>query len=123
VGDATARKIITSSVINMSIGGATFQPVDDMVAKAVAAGMTVVVAASNYGADASGFSPARSPQAITVGAIDRTDTRPSWSNWGSAVDIFAPGTDIVSAWLGTDSSYATMSGTSMCELMFSSFSF
>lgn len=101
----------------MSIGGTTFQPMDDMVAKAVASGMTVVVAASNYGADASGYSPARSPQAITVGAIDRTDTRPSWSNWGAAVDIFAPGTGIVSAWLGTDSSYATLSGTSMGELM------
>ncbi|KAI1846686.1 hypothetical protein JX266_007259 [Neoarthrinium moseri] len=115
VGDAQSRSIITRSVINMSIGGPTFPPLDDMVAKANAAGMTIVVAASNYGADASGYSPARSPAVITVAAIDRTDTRPSWSNYGSSVTVFAPGVDISSAWLSSDSAYATLSGTSMAS--------
>ncbi|KAI0125611.1 peptidase S8/S53 domain-containing protein [Xylariales sp. AK1849] len=113
VGDATSRKCIQRSVINMSIGGPTFQPLDDMVASAVSKGMTIVVAASNYGANASDYSPARSPAAITVAAIDRSDTRPSWSNYGEDVAIFAPGTDISSAWLSGDASYATLSGTSM----------
>lgn len=113
VGDAKARKAITTSVINMSIGGPTFQPMDDMCSNATAAGMTVVVAASNYGADASTYSPARSPGAITVAAIDRTDTRPSWSNYGKSVALFAPGTDISSAWFTSDGAYASLSGTSM----------
>ncbi|KAK9415290.1 putative Peptidase S8/S53 domain-containing protein [Seiridium unicorne] len=113
VGDAKARNVITRSVINMSIGGPTFQPLDDMVANATASGMTIVVAASNYGADASTYSPARAPGAITVAAIDRSDTRPSWSNYGKSVALFAPGVDVNSAWLTGDSAYATLSGTSM----------
>ncbi|KAK6084298.1 alkaline proteinase [Seiridium cupressi] len=113
VGDAKARNVITRSVINMSIGGPTFQPLDDMVANATASGMTIVVAASNYGADASTYSPARAPGAITVAAIDRSDARPSWSNYGKSVALFAPGVDVNSAWLTGDSAYATLSGTSM----------
>ncbi|KAK9783387.1 putative Peptidase S8/S53 domain-containing protein [Seiridium cardinale] len=113
VGDAKARNVITRSVINMSIGGPTFQPLDDMVANATASGMTIVVAASNYGVDASTYSPARALGAITVAAIDRSDTRPSWSNYGKSVALFAPGVDVNSAWLTGDSAYATLSGTSM----------
>jgi subtilisin family serine protease len=97
----------------MSIGGPTFQPLDDMVASASAAGITVVVAASNFGLDVAGYSPARSPSAVTVAAIDRSDTRPGWSNYGSGVTLFAPGVDIASAWPSSDGSYATLSGTSM----------
>lgn len=115
VTDAKGRRQITRSVINMSIGGPTFQPLDDMVASASAAGMTVVVAASNYGEDVAEYSPARAPSAITVAAIDRSDTRPAWSNYGQGVALFAPGVDIASAWPSSDSSYATLSGTSMGE--------
>lgn len=113
VGDAKARKAVTRSVINMSIGGPTFQPLDDLVSNATAAGMTIVVAASNYGADASAYSPARAPGAITVAAVDRGDARPPWSNYGANVALFAPGVDIYSAWLTGDGAYATESGTSM----------
>lgn len=60
----------------MSIGGPAYQPLDDMVQKAHEQGMVVVVAASNYGADACGYSPARAPNATTVAAIDKSDTRP-----------------------------------------------
>lgn len=77
--------------------------------------MTVVVAASNYGADACTYSPALVPEAITVAAIDESDNRPGWSNWGTCVDIFAPGNNIYSAWKDSDTSYMTMSGTSMAS--------
>ncbi|ETS87191.1 hypothetical protein PFICI_01019 [Pestalotiopsis fici W106-1] len=113
VGDAKARKAITRSVINMSIGGTTFQPLDDLVSNATASGMSIIVAASNYGADASGYSPARAPGAITVAAVDQGDARPPWSNYGTNVAVFAPGVDIYSAWFTGDGAYATESGTSM----------
>lgn len=88
---------------------------DDAVKQAVAAGMTVVVAASNYGADACKYSPAAAPEAITVAAIDESDSRPSWSNWGTCVDIFGPGNNIYSAWHDSDTAYQTLSGTSMAS--------
>ncbi|KAH8204373.1 hypothetical protein TruAng_001424 [Truncatella angustata] len=113
VGDAQARRSITRSVVNMSIGGPAFQPMDDVVSKANAAGMTMVVAASNDNADASKYSPARSPGAITVAAIDRTDTRAPFSNYGGSIAIFAPGVDVHSAWLDNDIDYKIESGTSM----------
>lgn len=115
-GNATALGAVKRSVINMSIGGSTYQPLDDMVQRAYAQGMTVVVAASNYGADACTYSPARGANATTVAAIDKADSRPGWSNWGTCVDLFAPGVDITSAWPDADGrAYATLSGTSMGE--------
>lgn len=65
------------------------------------AGVHVVVAGGNNGADAGGFSPARVPSAITVGATDITDKRASFSNFGAVVDVFAPGVSITSAWTGS----------------------
>ncbi|KAK6842019.1 hypothetical protein PG987_002879 [Apiospora arundinis] len=115
-GNATALGAVKRSVINMSIGGSTYQPLDDMVQRAYAQGMTVVVAASNYGADACTYSPARGANATTVAAIDKADSRPGWSNWGTCVDLFAPGVDITSAWPDADGrAYATLSGTSMAS--------
>ncbi|KAK8049627.1 hypothetical protein PG994_011357 [Apiospora phragmitis] len=115
-GNATALGVIKRSVINMSIGGPTYQPLDDMVQRAYAQGITVVVAASNYGADACGYSPARGANATTVAAIDKSDGRTSWSNWGPCVDMFAPGDGIMSAWPDvTGRAYATLSGTSMAS--------
>ncbi|KAI1083002.1 subtilisin-like protein [Whalleya microplaca] len=115
VKDAQSKNSITSSVINMSIGGPKYQALNDCIKNTVAAGMTVVVAASNYGADACTYSPASAPEAITVAATDETDTRPDWSNWGTCVDIFAPGNNIYSAWKDSDSAYQTLSGTSMAS--------
>ncbi|KAI1415837.1 subtilisin-like protein [Hypoxylon sp. FL1857] len=115
VDDAQSQDRITRSVINMSIGGPKFQALDDCVKNAVAAGMTIVVAASNYGVDACTYSPASAPDAITVAASNESDARPDWSNYGTCVDIFAPGNNIYSAWKDSDSSYQTMSGTSMAS--------
>jgi subtilisin family serine protease len=79
----------------------------------VAAGITVAVAAGNEGNNACNSSPARTPGAITVGATSRTDARPTWSNYGSCLDLFAPGQDVVSAGIGSDTATDTMWGTSM----------
>ncbi|KAI0007489.1 subtilisin-like protein [Xylariaceae sp. FL0662B] len=115
VNDAQQQGSIARSVINMSIGGPKYQALNDCIKNAVAAGMTIVTAASNYGADACTYSPASAPEAITVAATDETDTRPDWSNWGTCVDIFAPGNNIYSAWKDSDSAYLTLSGTSMAS--------
>ncbi|KAL7629541.1 hypothetical protein AAE478_001062 [Parahypoxylon ruwenzoriense] len=115
VNDAQKQNRVSRSVINMSIGGPKFQALDDCVSRAVSAGMTIVAAASNYGSDACGYSPASAASSITVAAIDEGDSRPSWSNWGACVDVFAPGADIASAWKDGDAAYFTMSGTSMAS--------
>jgi serine protease len=103
------------SVLNMSLAGGGYQPMDDAVAAATAAGVTVVVAAANNDDDACNYSPARAPSAITVGATDDTDTRAWFSNWGSCVDLIAPGVDVLSAWSTADDAVNTISGTSMAS--------
>jgi aqualysin 1 len=100
-------------VANMSLGGGASQAVDDAVERLVGAGVTLVVAAGNSNANACSYSPARAPAAITVAAIDGADARASWSNFGTCVDIFAPGVSITSAWYRNDQSTNTISGTSM----------
>ncbi|KAI1208007.1 subtilisin-like protein [Annulohypoxylon truncatum] len=115
VNDAQSQGRITRSVINMSIGGPKFQPLNDCVKSAVDAGMTVVAAACNYGVDACTYSPASAPEAITVAAVDISDTRPNWSNYGACVNIFGPGDNIYSAWKDSDTSYQVLSGTSMAS--------
>lgn len=82
-------------------------------AAAYSAGIATVVAAGNNGVDAKNYSPASAPEAVTVGAVAVNDTKPSWSNYGSIVDIFAPGVDTLSAWIGSDTATNTISGTSM----------
>jgi serine protease len=77
------------------------------------AGVTVVVAAGNENQNACNVSPARSADAITVGSTTSTDARSNFSNWGSCVDIFAPGSSITSAWHTSNSATNTISGTSM----------
>lgn len=101
------------AVANMSLGGGKSQALDDAVGRAIAAGVTFVVAAGNESQDACNRSPARSPQAITVGATDGSDKRASFSNWGTCVDLFAPGQQITSAWLTDDTATRVLSGTSM----------
>jgi subtilisin family serine protease len=104
---------IKPAVANMSLGSDAFQVFDDAVAAAIAAGVTFVVSAGNEGIDACGKSPARLPQAITVGATDTEDTRAYYSNYGTCVDIFAPGDGINSAWPESDTATNVTSGTSM----------
>lgn len=102
------------AVVNLSIGGGAYGPVDAAVAAVVAANIPVVIAAGNgTGADACTYSPARAATAITVGATTNTDTRSSFSNIGTCLDLFAPGTSITSASTAGPTSYSIKSGTSM----------
>lgn len=100
-------------VANLSLGGGALASVDDAVRRLVSSGIPVVVAGGNSGADACTVSPARVAEALTAGASDRNDYRPSWSNFGTCVDLFAPGSEIVSAWHSGTSAAAIASGTSM----------
>jgi len=101
------------AVINMSLGGPANSSLDRAVADASAAGFTVVAAAGNSNTDACSTSPARAPQALTIGATTSTDARASYSNYGPCVDLFAPGSSITSAWISSPTSTRTISGTSM----------
>ncbi|WP_423465014.1 S8 family peptidase [Promicromonospora sp. MS192] len=102
------------AVANMSLGGGFSQAVNDAVSAAVADGVTFALAAGNdYAADACDGSPGSTPEALTVGATEDTDARAEYSNIGSCVDIFAPGSDITSAWYTGDTATNTISGTSM----------
>ena len=101
------------TVVSMSLGGGASSALDNCVADLTAVGITVVVAAGNSDYDACSFSPAREETAITVGATDIADKRSYFSNKGSCVDIFAPGTSIKSAWKDSDTDSRTISGTSM----------
>jgi len=102
-----------NAVANMSLGGAVATSVDTALANSVASGVTYAVAAGNSNADACTSSPARAPSAITVGATTSTDARASYSNFGSCVDLFAPGSGITSDWNTSDTATNTLSGTSM----------
>lgn len=101
------------AVANMSLGGGASSALDKAVASSIEAGVHYVVAAGNEDQNACDVSPARADAALTVGATDKTDKRASFSNWGSCVDIFAPGVDIESAWHTSSSRSNTISGTSM----------
>ena len=100
-------------VVNMSLGGGASTALDNAVASLTSAGVTVVVAAGNSTADACTQSPARAPSAITVGATDNTDHFASFSNYGTCVDLDAPGVSITSDYYTSSTATATMSGTSM----------
>ena len=100
-------------VLSMSLGGGGSAVMDNAVNAASNNGLFVVVAAGNSNANACNYSPARAEEAYTVGATDVGDNRATYSNWGTCVDIFAPGSSVYSAWHTTDSTYNTISGTSM----------
>ncbi|KAL7555314.1 hypothetical protein ACHAWF_018976 [Thalassiosira exigua] len=104
-----------SCVINMSLGGGYSPMVNEAVAGAHDAGVTVVVAAGNENVDACTKSPASEPKAITVGSTDSSDNRSSFSNYGTCTDVYAPGSGITAAWIGSDSDTNTISGTSMAS--------
>jgi serine protease len=101
------------SVANMSLGGGASQATDDAVNAAVAAGISFVVAAGNNNSNACNYSPARAADAITVGSTTSSDARSSFSNYGTCLDIYAPGSSITSAWYTSNSATNTISGTSM----------
>jgi subtilisin family serine protease/P2-related tail formation protein len=120
--DWVANYHVKPAVANMSLGGAANQAVDDAVNRMHNAGVTVVVAAGNDDSNACNTSPARAANAITVGATNSGDARASYantgywgSNYGSCLDIFAPGVGITSAWYTSTTATNTIDGTSMAS--------
>ncbi len=109
------QKDLRPAVANMSLGSSKSTTVNAAVAGAGTAGVTMVVAAGNDNANACNYSPASEPSAITVGAVTSGDARSSFSNYGSCVDVFAPGSSITSAWYTSDIATNTISGTSMAS--------
>ncbi len=101
------------SVANMSLGGGADEALDAAVQKAIASGVTFAVAAGNESTDAGKGSPARVKEAITVASSTKDDKQSDFSNFGSVVDLYAPGSDITSDWNDSDSGTKTISGTSM----------
>lgn len=100
---------------NMSLGGGKSPSLDMVVDAAVRAGIHFAVAAGNENQDACNTSPASSEKAITVGASTLSDDRAYFSNWGTCVDIFAPGLNILSTYIGSKDATAALSGTSMAS--------
>jgi subtilisin family serine protease len=111
--DYVAGSSFRPAVANMSLGGGAYSTLDNAVNAAVASGVTMVVAAGNDNSNACNYSPARATNAITVGATTSSDARASYSNYGSCLDIFAPGSGINSAWIRSNTDTNTISGTSM----------
>lgn len=104
------------AVANMSLGGGISSALDTAVNNLHNANVSISVAAGNSnGANACNFSPARAANAITVGSTTTTDSRSSFSNIGTCLDIFAPGSGILSAWSTSNTATATISGTSMAS--------
>ncbi len=101
------------AVANMSLGGSVSTSLDTAVKNSIKDGVTYAIAAGNSNKSACNYSPARVATAITVGATTSTDARASYSNYGSCLDIFAPGSSITSAWYSSNSATNTISGTSM----------
>jgi aqualysin 1 len=105
----------TPAVANVSLGGAPSTALDNAVTSSLRDGVTYAVAAGNDGGSACATSPARTKGAITVGATKSNDYRAGFSNYGSCLDLFAPGGSIRSAFPSSDSATALMSGTSMAS--------
>ena len=103
------------SVANMSLGGGASSALDTAVRNSIASGVTYAVAAGNENQNACNVSPSRTAEALTVGATDTSDRRASFSNYGSCVDLFAPGVGIRSAWYTSNTATASISGTSMAS--------
>ena len=111
VGDVESKGV--RGVGSMSLGGGSNAGLDSAVNSADAANVPVVVSAGNSNGNACNQSPARAAGAITVGATDINDRLSSFSNYGTCVNILAPGTSILSCGISSDTATATMSGTSM----------
>ncbi|MCB1006903.1 MAG: S8 family peptidase, partial [Acidimicrobiales bacterium] len=104
------------TVANVSLGfSGVLASVDTAVTNSIASGVTYVLSAGNRGADACGYSPGRTPAGLTVGATTITDERATFSNFGACLDLFAPGSSIVSTSNSSDTALATISGTSQAS--------
>ncbi|KAG8742926.1 serine protease [Ceratobasidium sp. 414] len=112
---ATGRTSHKGSVANMSLGGGKSPSLDRAVNNAVKNGMHFAVAAGNDNKDACNYSPAAAELAVTVGASTLSDDRAYFSNHGPCVDVFAPGLNILSTWIGSSTATNVISGTSMAS--------
>ncbi|KAF7726346.1 serine protease [Apophysomyces ossiformis] len=110
-----AGKKFKGSVANMSLGGPNSAALNDVVNRAVEAGIVFAVAAGNENDDACYYSPSGAERAITVGATSVIDERAFFSNYGPCVDVFAPGLNVLSVWRGSKDATRTISGTSMAS--------
>ena len=106
---------VAPAVANMSLGGGASTALDDAVRNSIASGVTYAIAAGNSNANACNSSPGRVTQALTVGSSTSSDARSSFSNFGTCVDLFAPGSNITSTWSSGDTATNTISGTSMAS--------
>ncbi|QCX78875.1 Extracellular serine proteinase precursor [Streptomyces sp. YIM 121038] len=113
--DWVTRNATKPAVANMSLGGPADSALDTAVRNSIAAGITYAVAAGNETTNANTRSPARVTEAITVGATTNTDAKASYSNFGTVLDLFAPGSNITSTWNTSDTATNTISGTSMAS--------
>jgi subtilisin family serine protease len=104
---------IKPAVANMSLGGSSNTSLNTAVNNLHNAGVLVVVAAGNSNANACNFSPAGASNAFTIASSTSSDAKSSFSNWGSCVNLYAPGSSITSAWHSSNSATNTISGTSM----------
>ncbi|QIQ04759.1 S8 family peptidase [Streptomyces liangshanensis] len=116
--DWVTANAVKPAIANMSLGGGADTVLDNAVRRSIASGITYAIAAGNGNAfgtpqNACNYSPARVAEAITVGATDSADRRASFSNFGTCLDLFAPGVSITSAWRTSDTATNTISGTSM----------
>jgi len=109
----TSAHTTGKAVANMSLGGGVSTSLDNAVRNSIAGGVVYAIAAGNSNRDACKYSPARVSEAITVGATTSTDARASYSNYGTCLDLFAPGSSITSAWYSSNTATNTISGTSM----------
>lgn len=107
------------AVANLSLGSAAAPILDTAVERSIRSGVTYVVAGGNNGGDACAMSPGKLKDVITVGATDNSDSRPSWSNYGSCIAMFAPGVSVSSADYYSDVSLASWNGTSVAAPMVS----
>ncbi|KAI0169382.1 alkaline proteinase [Hypoxylon sp. FL1284] len=111
--DIVSKNRQTKAAIHMSLSSAYSSIMNTAVQNAHDSGILVVVSAGNSNQDAGSFSPASSPDAITVGSVDQNWNRASDSDFGGAVDLFAPGVYVLSSWIGNDTAAGYLSGTSM----------
>ena len=113
--DWVASNHVKPAVANMSLGGGKSASVDDAATRLSDAGVFVAVAAGNDNVDACTQSPAGAARVASVASSTSTDAKSSFSNWGSCVEIYAPGSSITSAWSTSSTAIKTISGTSMAS--------
>jgi hypothetical protein len=109
--DWITANAVKPAVASVSLGGGANAAMDDAVRNSIASGVSYSVVAGGSASDAANFSPARVAEAITVGATDRNDCVASFSNFGSVLDLYAPGVQITGPWIGSDTATNTLSGS------------